>query len=149
MANLRFVRFTVEDFPLYRAWTEDPENAGWLEVATPQWRDYVLNTPNVFGWMVYDGERVVGSIQVDVVEDGLKAYLSCIVAPEHRRQGYGRRMLALLPHQPELQGVHLFSGTVQPANIASMRMVAAAGYTPTSPSPDEDGFVEVGYVRLV
>ena len=150
MAELKFVRFQAEDYALYEAWSEEDEINHWLGSATTEWRDYILATQESFVWMIYDGDNPVANLEVDLLEDDAsQAQVSYMVAPGFRRQGYGRQVLTCVLEQPELQGVRRFYAFVKPANVASVGLLTALGYTLVSPEPSEQGYVEYAYVRSV
>lgn len=86
------------------------------------WLERTLNTN---GWHIYiadvDG-LAVGTIRAQPHKRGIE--LSWTVAPEHRGQGVGRQMLALL--LPRLDG--LLHAYVSISNTHSMRLAENAGF---------------------
>ncbi|WP_396652665.1 GNAT family N-acetyltransferase [Microbacterium sp. AK031] len=73
--------------------------------------------------------------------------VSVTIAPQHRRKGYGRRVLseaeAALTFDPPLRMV----ADIHIDNGASRRLFSAAGYLPQAP-PDADGFERRAKWRL-
>jgi RimJ/RimL family protein N-acetyltransferase len=69
--------------------------------------------------------------QTDDITTGAIAFT---VAPEHRRRGLGRAMIAALMQRPELHVVELFEAGGEPDNTPSRRCLEAAGYALRSPA---------------
>jgi RimJ/RimL family protein N-acetyltransferase len=129
-----------------RTWFADPELEHRVSYPTDQWFAYVTETPDVFAWMIFDGDMPVGMSQVDLAPES-RAYFDFAVKPERRGQGYGWRILQQLVRQPELSTTTALLGYVEPDNTASRRCLLAAGYHNPSETPDADGMIEYIYQR--
>jgi RimJ/RimL family protein N-acetyltransferase len=68
-----------------------------------------------------------------------------VVDPARWGQGYGRATLAALAASPRTDDVELFVLGIDPANTASLRAAAGAGFTPLTTEPDAEDMV---YVQL-
>lgn len=68
-----------------------------------------------------------------------------VVDPQRWGRGYGRATLRALVEAPETADVELFVLGIDPDNTASLRVAAAAGFTPLTTEPDAEGMV---YVQL-
>ncbi len=68
-----------------------------------------------------------GSVRLD--EMGLNAEINITVAPEHRGQGIGIRLLNAAAIQAQLFGLKKLTAVIRPANTASKVIFARAGYT--------------------
>lgn len=147
MDELQFVRFGQDHTALYAQWCEDAETKRWLGTPTQEWLDYVLTTDQSFTWMVYDGDVPVGQLQIDPLEGAPTVFqVSCLVAPQQRRKGYGRRILLNLLERAELKHVTEFYAWVNVANTASRALLLSSGYEPQSSEPDKDGYIKYVYV---
>jgi L-amino acid N-acyltransferase YncA len=84
----------------------------------------------------------VALVDAEVYDDG-SAAVAFVVAPAHRRRGLGvatlRAVATLLATR---HGVTRLIGGVEHTNDASARCAQAAGFTPRSGVPDEEGFVD-------
>jgi RimJ/RimL family protein N-acetyltransferase len=141
--GLHFIRFELAHMPLYAAWTGEGDGLRWLGAPTQEWLDYVLTTRNSLTWMVLDGARPVGHVQVDLLEDDpSQAQVSLVIAPDARRRGYARRILAALPGVPAHDHIERYYGFVHHDNAASRAMLDACGWRQLSPAPDDQGMLE-------
>jgi L-amino acid N-acyltransferase YncA len=61
------------------------------------------------------------------------------------RAGFGLAALLALINAPAVADVALFAAGIDPGNVASARCAAAAGFTPTSATPDWEDTIY--YVR--
>lgn len=148
MKSVTFVRFALEHYALYAAWSADEEINRWLGDPTQEWLDYVLTTTQSFTWMIYENDTPVAHLQVDRLEDDFsQAQVTLMIAPQLRRQGYGRHVLTSMLEQPELIHVTRFYAFIKPANIASVELFRHVGYQPVSPEPSDNGYVEYEFQR--
>ena len=144
--DLIFRPFVDQDFELLKSWFDDPGMGRWLEYPTMLWFDYVRNTPDVYAWMICDGDLPVGYIHMDT-EAGKIGYPSIAVRPDKHGQGYGRRMLRGLLLRPEVSRLERLEGDVERGNIASEHCVTAAGFRPVSDTYDAAGMKRFVYSR--
>jgi RimJ/RimL family protein N-acetyltransferase len=70
-----------------------------------------------------------------------------VVDPARWGQGFGRAALRALVAAPETADVQLFVLGIEPDNTASLRMAAAAGFTPRTTAPDAEGMVYLHLAR--
>lgn len=146
MTDLTFVRFAAEHFTLYGQWCDDPETSRWLGSPDTAWLHYVTTAVDSFTWMVFDGDTAIGSVQVDLFEnDPTVASAAFVIAPQHRRKGYARRLSLALLARPELAGIAEYHAFIEPENIASVRAALGCGFQQTTLEPDAQGFVEFIY----
>ena len=75
---LTFRPFVEQDFERLKSWFDNPKMGRWLSYPTTEWFDYVLHTPNVYGWMICEGDLPVVYIQMDT-EAGKIGYPSIAV----------------------------------------------------------------------
>jgi RimJ/RimL family protein N-acetyltransferase len=80
----------------------------------------------------------VGAVKTIDVPTGWIGY---VVDPALRRRGYATVMIQLLIDLPGLDDVKMFTAGVDPANVASVRALAKAGFRPLVPEPDVEGIV--------
>ena len=93
-----------------------------------QWLKNALADPDVYIFILMKGETLLG--QVRVHQKGQDAVISYSIAPEHRHQGYGAKMLALLEEWMTKRNTSCrFIGDVKKENIASIRVFESLGYT--------------------
>ncbi|MGY1814550.1 GNAT family N-acetyltransferase [Blastococcus sp. SYSU D00820] len=67
--------------------------------------------------------------------------LAYAVDPARRGRGYGRAALREVVRAPETADVEQFVLGIEPDNTASLRMAAAAGFTPLTTEPDAEDMV--------
>jgi L-amino acid N-acyltransferase YncA len=91
-------------------------------------------------WVAYDAGVSVGLIDVESYNDATAGF-AVVVAPEHRRRGLGRRIIRSVIEQPRHAAVAIWKAGVEPANEASARCLAAAGFTPRTATPDHEGML--------
>jgi RimJ/RimL family protein N-acetyltransferase len=138
-----FVRMDEAGFQILSSWFTNPTLRRWYSPPTQVWLEYVRNEPRVFAWMVYDEGTPIGHIQVDIKENGM-GYIGFVINPALRRRGYGKRMLTEFLVRPEISQVDRIIGEVESENIASVRCLLAAGFTPVNHLPTDKGFLRYG-----
>ncbi|MHB1568440.1 MAG: GNAT family N-acetyltransferase [Solirubrobacteraceae bacterium] len=89
---------------------------------------------------VYGGEGPEGPIIVETI-DAVTGAIAFVIAPELRRHGLGRAMIAAMLARSELRDVELFEAGVEPQNTASRRCLEAAGFALGSERPDVEGML--------
>lgn len=148
MGNLCFVRFGAKRFALYRQWCREAETQRWLGEPDEQWLEYVVTAAGSFTWMIYVAETSIGQVQVDLFDDDPhQASIAFMVAPEHRKRGYGIDIVRAALTQPELAKVACFHAFIEPENHASVQLVERIGFRLLHLDPDEHGFLEYVYSR--
>lgn len=144
MVSYTFVPLDDAGLLVYAGWFADAELRRRVEPPTPQWFDYVRHTPGVFAWLVHADQAAVGFVQLDTAANQ-SASIELVVRPDQRRQGHGRGILRALLRQPATAALKAIEAMIAADNTASLRCLAAAGFTPTSPTPDGDGFLALVY----
>ena len=162
--------FGRDQLRLVEPWFSDAETNRWLggpdwpasmlDVAERPGLEYrgKIRT-GAFRWLAWAGDRPVGYIDCGTfdrwtaweggpggrgllktidVPSGVTCY---VVDPTQRRRSYGTAMLKALGDQPELGHVELIEAGIEPANLASVRTAAKAGFSPLDPNPDFEGIV--------
>lgn len=152
--------YTVDLLPAVQPWFDDPETVRWL--GGPDWPAREFRVPDTgigemhrgrrvlrtHSWVARDAAgRVVAQVGGDVYDrwlrpgDGPSFGMAYVVDPRRRRQGFGTATLLAVVRAPEVADVVLFAAGIEPANVASARCAAAAGFTPDSGVPDDEGIV--------
>jgi RimJ/RimL family protein N-acetyltransferase len=144
---LTFRPFVESDFERVKSWADAPEIRRWIEYPTPLWFHYITNTPNVYGWIVYDGDQAVGYVQMDVIEEGRVGCPMIIVRADLHGHGYGTQMLRDLLLRPEVSRLERVEAEVEIGNVASERAALAAGFQRANEAPPTDGFIKFVYSR--
>ncbi|MBI2569062.1 MAG: GNAT family N-acetyltransferase [Candidatus Schekmanbacteria bacterium] len=90
-----------------------------------------------FARQMAGGTQVVLGHEVDaalagavvVTHDGRKGWINrLVVAPECRRQGVGRDLVAAAEAWLAAQGIRVYAAMIEDSNAASLALFAAAGY---------------------
>lgn len=138
---------TGELAALVAGWfTEDEEGQRRLDAdfygSGLKWWPLVEEDAARYGWVgVMDGEPV-GFIDVEI--DGERAGIAIYVRGEFRRRGIGEELLRLAAAEGRSLGVAELVGGVESDNVASIRCLIGAGFTPAG----EDEFGPVFRLRL-
>jgi RimJ/RimL family protein N-acetyltransferase len=150
--------FTEDLLDLVQPWFEHPEVRRWL--GGPDWpaREFrvdpgigeifrgrrVLRTHS---WVAFDPDgEAVAQIGGDVydrwtAEPGPAMGFAYVVDPRRWRAGYGTATLLAMMDAPETADIRVFAAGVEPGNVASVRCATAAGMTPDTLTPDDEGIV--------
>jgi RimJ/RimL family protein N-acetyltransferase len=157
--------FTADLLGVVQPWFEHPEVQRWL--GGPDWPAREFRTDPGIGEM-FRGRRVlrthswlacdpdggaVAQIGGDVydrwisdrVEPGPAMGFAYVVDPQRWGRGYGTATLLAMMDAPEMADVRVFAAGIEPGNVASVRCALAAGLTPDTTTPDEEGIVH--YLR--
>ena len=126
-------RATIEDAEDILKWRNDPatrENSftrDEIDLETHlAWFEKKLVDTGCFMYILMDGDKKVGNIRVDV--EDVTGEISYMIAPDARRKGYGKKILALV--ETEVSGmVDSLVGYTLKTNRASGRCFEANGYT--------------------
>jgi L-amino acid N-acyltransferase YncA len=140
MPELQFFRLDENHLRLYQDWFQDDELKRRYEPPTPQWFNYVRNTPGIFAWMIYDADIPVGQLQLDTSPDR-SGYVGLVVNPALRQQGYGSKILKTFLDRPEVAGLIQLEVTIEPDNLASLRCFQQVGFIQMDKEPDGEGFL--------
>lgn len=153
--------FTVDLLGLVQPWFDHPEVRQWL--GGPDWPAREFHTDPGIGevfrgrrvlrthsWLAFDsGGEAVAQIGGDVydrwisdrVEEGPAMGFAYVVDPRRWRGGYGTATLRAMMDAPETADVRIFAAGIEPGNVASVRCATAAGLTPDTTVPDDEGIV--------
>ena len=119
---------TLGDADLLLSWRNDPEtrrNSRKTQLVSPgehmAWLSTVLVDADRQLYVALLNGKPIGTARADRNEKGYE--LSWTVAPENRRQGYGKAMVSLLVAQ--LTGT--VRAEIKEGNLASMKIARAAG----------------------
>jgi RimJ/RimL family protein N-acetyltransferase len=133
----------IPEYAIYQTWFNDAELSRRISI-TPQWFDYVTQTPGESAWMIFRDKTPVAVIQFG---EQPRPAMSLAVNPLLRSQGWCVQVIWLALEQPELQRFDAIYGYIEPDNVPSLRCVERAGFVRTSDEPDEDGLFEVVFNR--
>lgn len=132
---------TERDAVLASDWFREAETRRWLGDET--WPRSVLalaeRSRDRFAYGAAEDGTLVAIADAERQDDG-RAAIAVVVAPDQRRRGIGRAVLAALAERAELAGLDLLAG-VEAENEAGDALVRTTGFEVLSPRPDADGFV--------
>ena len=145
-----------EDAAAWKA-GEDDEQRRWFEMPSPapmenvvaaieRWRQSWKEDGAERHWGIWRESVLAGGVAIRVRPDG-RGNVSYIVFPESRRQGIALRAVRLATEWAfSSLGVTAIVAVVNPANIASMAVAAAAGFVDDGWAEDWE-FGETGPMR--
>jgi ribosomal protein S18 acetylase RimI-like enzyme len=142
--SLTFHILSEHQLALFKTWFTDPAIKQRIAFPTDQWFDYVRSTPDVYAWMIFDGEIPVGYVQLDVEGDNCGS-AAFAVRSEYRGQGYGKRILSELVNRQEVIGLNSIEGYVEVDNISGQQCLISAGFQQVNTLPDKDGMIKFVY----
>jgi GNAT superfamily N-acetyltransferase len=129
---------TERDVHVSEAWFAEPKTRRRLGDATwPRRLLALAREPGRYAFAALEGEAFVAI--ADAEREGERAAVALVVAPEQRRRGLGRAVLAALREHHALSELDLLAG-VEDGNDAATALVLGAGFEPLSADPDEEGF---------
>lgn len=122
----------------FATWFQDPRVQRGAAYPDDEWFDYVTNDPCAHCWGVFDGDRMVGEIQVDAFP-GEPASIAIVVDPDRHGQGVGTAVLeafltAFGEHFPRTDAF------IEPENPASIMVFERNGFV-QSGEIDDEGFL--------
>jgi RimJ/RimL family protein N-acetyltransferase len=148
----RFLPFTTprlvlrpllpSDVTALTRYRNDPQVARYQDWELPYTRDLAhqlvdemagVQGPTPGGWVqiaVADAsDRLVGDLAVGLDPDGRLAMIGYTLAPEHQGKGYATEAAgALVDRLFDRSGVHRVAATLDPANVASARVLERLGF---------------------
>jgi RimJ/RimL family protein N-acetyltransferase len=111
---------------------EDDEGQRRLDAdfygAGHKWWPLVEQDAARYGWVGLLDDEPVGFIDFEI--DGERAGIAIYVRSEFRRRGIGEELLRLAAAEGQALGVAELVGGVESDNVASIRCLMAAGFTP-------------------
>jgi len=150
--QVRVNRITTED---WRAWREirmrsvreSPEAfAAQVRTITPEqdreprWRERIAHA--VGCWIAFDGERSVGMVALDRMDDGRLQLASMFVGAEARRRGVGAALIEAVVHESTGDTLYL---RVMAGNDPAVAAYERAGFALTDTTCDADGCLTMTY----
>lgn len=105
---------------------EMPEISRYISVDKERFWRYVTSTENVFYYKVYDGDVLVGAVQLEL--SGEVLYIDIMVIPEYQRRGIGTSVIRdvqnnVLP--PSFERIEI---SIDKSNTASLRLFEKMGF---------------------
>jgi RimJ/RimL family protein N-acetyltransferase len=137
-APLMFEPIVEGDIEMVEQWLDDPESRRRLGGMVP-FRPcfaYQQAQADYHLWTVYAGATPVGLGGFEMDTDRTAA-LVLLVAPGHRRWGYGTRILLELCARSEALRAARLLAPVERDNEAAMHCLESVGFTDTGPDPDD------------
>ena len=88
---------------------------------------YVINTPNVHFYKVYENEKLIGAIHLEKNENLL--YMDILIFPEFQRMGFATRVIKDI--QNDIIGLNYdrIEISIDESNIASIKLFENAGFS--------------------
>jgi UDP-2,4-diacetamido-2,4,6-trideoxy-beta-L-altropyranose hydrolase len=124
------------DWALLLDWANDPVTRRSsfhpepIDAATHRrWLDDRLADPDRHTYIGLDGERAIGVVRLDRIDDGWQE-VGITVAPDARGQGYSRELLAagLVAARREVGTIPGIVARIRPANAPSIALFEGAGF---------------------
>ncbi|MDX1757894.1 MAG: ribosomal protein S18-alanine N-acetyltransferase [Marinobacter sp.] len=91
--------------------------------------------PNYRSWLMLDGDRLAGYAVVAYQYDEAHLLNICI-APDHRRQGAGRKLLRHVVAMSAHDGMALVLLEVRVSNLSAINLYASEGFQPVGERPE-------------
>lgn len=136
--NLR--PFTVEDLEVLAPWLEAEGLGVPAGVSHNRWGRRLCTDPRIVCRVATDGSSLVGFFRLDLGPDGT-AEVSVMVAPTHRRRGFGRQLLAAARAEAQGRGVRSLVAAIRRDNAPALALFRAERYADRDPSVP--GFVHL------
>ena len=140
---IAFRPFQAADMTVVGVWFGDADTARWVEPPNEAWVAHVTGGTRARAWIASRDGGDVGLVQADWDADRT-AFVSLVVDPAQRGRGIGRAVqhawLATLGRD-----FARVEGRIEPANVAAVRCALHSGFTLTSATPDEDGFLRLTF----
>lgn len=118
-----------EGIKIYQSWFDDETTRRRISYPDTVWTNYVLNTPNVYCWRIWENADCVGVLQADIIES--VAYFVLVMNPTFRGKGYCKFIINTFVQLPAMQHVEVFEAQIEKDNIVSLKCHAAAGFAQT------------------
>ena len=141
MEALRLEPWRPEDYSIYAAMAADGRVMAYIsghalndEEIRVKYDNVLEKYPHGMGhFMVYQGDRFIGYGKLTPMEDPGVGEVGYMLPPELWGQGYGNAIAALMVAQARAIGLHTTAAVIDPANIASRRVLEKQGFTTHSP----------------
>lgn len=150
--QVKLRRITAEDWQAWReirvrSVEESPEAfAAQVRTITaeqdrePRWRDRIMHA--VGCWIAFDGERPVGMVALDRMDDGRLQLASMFVGSEARRCGVGAALIDAVVRESVGHDLYL---RVMAGNDPAAAAYQRAGFVLTDTTCDPDGCLTMTY----
>ena len=119
----------ISDLPHIEGWFDDAETQRWL--GGRDWPRRLLElaqAPDRFAFLFGQSGHPVALLDLERNDDR-SAAVALVVSPAHRRRRIAATMLQSLFSIPETRDVDAIVGEVEVGNVASERLVRAAGFS--------------------
>ncbi|HLQ38860.1 MAG TPA: GNAT family N-acetyltransferase [Planctomycetota bacterium] len=119
--------FELEEAGVVAPWFVAPGLAVPPGAAGRTWAARMLADPRIVARTARADEQRVGFVRLDIGPDRI-AELTLVVAPELRRQGLGRSILAAITLEARSRSVRRLRAAVDPANRGALGFFLANGF---------------------
>ncbi len=138
MSNIILVPFEQKDLAILEKWFEDAEHLRWMGNILPleRWYKYISTYPHYRTWLGYEGQTVVGMLELQINPGPKTGEVGLSVTPELRYKGYGRRLLKLLFEEAEVAALRYIWARIERENEPSQRCFRAVGFYDRYGEPD-------------
>lgn len=141
--SLVFKKASIEDAKIIFDLANDPvTRQNSFSTAEIKWEDHIkcfsrkIEDVNCDFYILKDGDSVIGSIRVDYDNDKLTGLISYNVSANHRRRGYGTKMIQMITDKAR-KGYTLV-GEVKKTNVGSIKCFENNNYIK---SENEDEYI--------
>lgn len=91
--------------------------------------DYLLSSPNILGYrIVTPKDKIVGFIFVSANNESIAHITTIAIAPEHRKRGLGRKLLAHVENVLQKKDFEAVVLEVRVSNFAAQNLYSKYGY---------------------
>lgn len=141
--NVRFTKFTAEDFPEYKAWYEDAELNMRLGPMDDAWLDHILTENNGCQYSVFCEKELIAVIGILFPNPEHPAYYitDFAIKPALRNQGIGSEVLLELVKLHPLKRGETWRMFIDERNPRAKIFFERNGWNCVSEIPDEHGMV--------
>lgn len=138
-STLVFKELDASYVSIVNSWYHDTDSS-YVEELTEQFVDYATTDPNYYAWIVFLDNVAICSVSYEI-EDQI-AYISIIVRPEYRGQGYGKRIIEQVKERPEIKATQKIVAGIKHSNKASVGFFQSLGFVAEGSEVDNDGFID-------
>lgn len=135
---------TAADLPIVEPWFDDRETQRWLGGREWPVQGFSLQGPDRQMLLASNETLPIGLVDCETYSDN-SASFAIVTAPDMRRRGIGRAILAALMSDPAYSGITRFFAGIERGNVASAALMLRCGFV--QGEEDEDGFTDFEYCR--
>lgn len=95
-----------------------------------------LNSQSRWGWLVYEGMYPFGFIDLEVMNKTIGSF-AYYVAPSHRGQGKGKKLLNLLINKAKDLKIEKLQAGAEIENVASQKALESSGFSQIGKDGDD------------